>query len=242
MDTPIVIGAAGKGTRMGELTKDRPKHLIPVAGRPFVTHVLAVVRAAGYTDITVVAGYFADQLAAFVKTLPFPVRIVDQFAQFGEDRYGTAIAVQAAKTAVGERPFVFMNGDNLYTALDVRAVGEGTGTAIVGMPHDRPSAYGVLVVRADETLERIEEKPETPPSNLINVGLYRFAPDIFPLIERLAPSPRGEYELTDAINAIARRELVRVLRLQGDWMDFGKPEDIGRMETYLKTHGSVSPV
>ncbi|MBI3963932.1 MAG: NTP transferase domain-containing protein [Candidatus Kerfeldbacteria bacterium] len=240
MMSPIVIGAGGRGTRMEELTQETPKHLLPVLGKPFLSHVLDRVRQAGFQQIIVVVGYRGDAIRAFVSAMP-DVTVADQFAAFGEQRYGTAVAVQAAARLVGNVPFVYLMGDNLYSATDLQTFGGAHGSCIGGMEHPEPQRFGVLETSGDR-LVRIVEKPEHPSGTLINVGLYRFTPDVFPVVEKLPPSGRGEFEITDAVNVLAQSGTVRVVRLRGTWHDFSRPGDIPRVEAYLRhSHGNVPP-
>lgn len=238
--SPIVIGAAGRGTRMKELTQETPKHLLPVLGKPFLSYVLDRVRQAGFQRIIIIVGYHGDAIRAFVSAMP-DVTVVDQFSAFGEQRYGTAVAVHAAVRAVGNSPFVYLMGDNLYSVVDVQAFAAADGSCIGGMEHPEPQRFGVLETDGDR-LVRIVEKPEHPSGNLINVGLYRFTPDVFPVVEKLSPSRRGEFEITDAVNALAQSGTVRVVRIRGTWHDFSRPDDIPRVEAYLRhSHGNVPP-
>jgi len=238
---PIVILAAGKGTRMRQLRADTPKHLLEVAGKPFLEHVLDRVRTAGYERIILVVGHYAEQVAAFARTLPYEVELVNQFEQFDpEERYGTAVAVQSvaetlAANGEGDTDFVFMNGDNLFDPEDLTLLG-GTreGAQIIsGMEHGDPARFGVLELTEDGDLLHIVEKPEHPKSNLVNIGLYRFTQEVFDVLPKLERSPRGEYELTDAVNVLAKTMGVRIHRLQGSWHDFGRPEDIPEVEKFI---------
>jgi dTDP-glucose pyrophosphorylase len=98
---------------------------------------------------------------------------------------------------------------------------------------DNPQEYGVFVKRGD-FLEEIIEKPKEFKGNLINTGLYKFTPEIFQKISEVELSPRGEYELTDAINLLAQEKKVKVKELKDYWLDFGKPEDIKKVSDFLE--------
>ncbi|MBU1890282.1 hypothetical protein KJ782_02205, partial [Patescibacteria group bacterium] len=75
----------------------------------------------------------------------------------------------------------------------------------------------------------------SPPTNMTNAGLYKFTPKIFEAIKNIGLSPRGEYEITDAISWLAQQHLVKIQELKDYWYDFGKPEDIKIVEEFLKT-------
>lgn len=235
MITRAVIAAAGRGTRMGELTKDKPKHLILVNGKPFLYYVIKNIQEAGYKNVIIVAGYFADMIRKFTAEYFPDARVVDQFAILGEEKYGTAATVECAKDAIGQHPFVMIYGDNLYSPRDLKSMQiDDAYNYVAGLKHDHPEKYGVLVTKGD-MLERIVEKPQEFVSDIINVGLYKFMPEIFDACDKVVPSPRGEYELTDAISMLAKEGKVKVVKLQDYWKDFGRPEDITKMEEFLKS-------
>ncbi len=223
--------AAGRGTRMQHLAKDRPKHLLTVLGRPFLDHLLDRLRAAGFSRLVVVTGH---QNHAFEEYRSVPdVVLVEQ--RMWRERYGTATSVESAKDAVGDRPFAVVAGDNLYSVNDLRKMTIETPAMWVG--GYRTAAWqgmGILKLKEDGSLDRIIEKPQTFVGDLINASLYHFTPGIFDVIEHLSPSPRGEYEITDAINHIAGKETVDVFTLEDRWHDLTSPDDIRKIENALR--------
>jgi dTDP-glucose pyrophosphorylase len=92
---------------------------------------------------------------------------------------------------------------------------------------------GVLMLNPDGYLDRIVEKPDTFVGDLANASIYLFTPKIFQAIESIGPSPRGEYELTDAINEVAKHEPVNVFELEERWLDLTAPSDIPKIEKAL---------
>lgn len=233
----MVIAAAGKGTRMGDLTKHQPKHLISVGGKPFLWYVVHNVFDAGFDDVIIVAGYFADKIEAFVREFYPTCRVVNQFTKVGEDKYGSACTLMAAQDLIGDQEFVLMYGDNFFSANDLRRFRvSGDEHLIGGIHHDTPQHYGELVLKGDKLL-RIVEKPTHPQGNIINTGVYKFTPEVFSLLPSLTPSTRGEYELTDVVSSLAEAGKVRVLTLQDYFLDFGKPQDIPTTENFLRTLG-----
>lgn len=227
MTSTVVIMAAGRGTRMEELTNDLPKHLLPILGRPFLEYTLDHLRAAGFTEIIIVTGF---QSEAFKPYLEYSdIRLVEQ-ARYKE-RYGTAAAIENVKDAVGNRTFAAIAGDDLYSVDDLRKMTiDSESTWVGGYRTAAWQGMGVLKVKPDDSLEQIIEKPTTFVGDLINASLYFFTPTIFSYIERLEPSPRGEYEITDAINMLARHEAVNVFELDDRWLDLTAPSDITKIE------------
>lgn len=234
----IVIAAAGKGTRLGHYTQALPKHIIDVAGRPFLYYLLDAAVAAQFRRIIVVGGYQFEKLQAVVQAYQSEAEIivVNQFERLGEDRYGTACPLLAARSLLQGDRFVYTMGDHLVSTADLELMQMSTNEMLVAATESaHPEQYGVMQETSDHQLLSIIEKPAQPSSQLINVGLYTFASDVFPVVERLPSSQRGEYEITDAVNLLAKRGAVRVVRLTGPWLDLSKPEDIAALEQFIQS-------
>lgn len=235
-----VVLAAGEGTRMRPLTATRPKPMVPVGGKPLVEHVLDA--AAEHVDgYVLIVGYRADSIRSYLGAEHFgiPIEYVEQAAQ-----RGTAHAIQQAGPHVDE-PFLALNGDVLIDDGLVAKLAGADATAIATMRVDDPTAYGVLS-RDGNRVTDIVEKPSDPPSNLANLGLYRFDPEIFEYIDRTGRSERGEYEITDSIElAIEGGRGVVAVEHADRWLDVGRPwELLDANEAFLdglsrRLHGTV---
>ena len=222
-----VVAAAGQGTRMRPLTDTRPKPMVPVAGRPILDHVLDA--AAPHVDgFVVVVGYEGEQVREHVgaEYAGLPVEYVTQ-----EEQLGTAHAIQQAEPHVDEA-FLALNGDvvfdrDLVAGLADAAAGEGGADAAMAlMTVENPSSFGI-VDTADGEVTSVVEKPENPPSNLANLGLYAFPAEVFDYIADLELSERGEYEITDALTAlIDTGHEVAAVEHDGLWLDVGRPWDL----------------
>jgi bifunctional UDP-N-acetylglucosamine pyrophosphorylase/glucosamine-1-phosphate N-acetyltransferase len=216
-----VVVAAGRGTRMRPLTDTRPKPLVPVAGTPLVEHVLDA--AAPHVDgFVVVVGYGADQVRERVgaEHAGVPVEYVTQ-----DEQLGTAHAVQQAKGLVDER-FLVLNGDVVFDRGLVAGLADADGAAMAVKTVDDPSAFGVVDTDGDR-VTGIVEKPDDPPSNLANLGLYAFPPAVFDHIADLELSERGEYEITDAVASLVEAgRRVTAVEQDGLWLDVGRPWDL----------------
>ncbi len=231
----VVILAGGKGTRMGNLTTDLPKHLIPVNGRPFIYYLLNNVVAAGLTDIIISVGYKKEKWSEFIKSYKHELKIIDQYERVS-GKYGSAIPVAAVEPEFGNDNFIAVNGDNLYSKNDFKAICHDDNlNYIAGYSMDHPERYGVLESDNKDFLITIHEKSPNPPTDLINSGLYKFTPDYFDKVKDIKISPRGEYEITDVITSLAKQGKVKVQKLQDYWYDFGQPEDIDKVSEFLKT-------
>ncbi len=233
----IVIAAAGRGTRFGELTTTQPKHLLPVCGKPFFSYVLQMVQQATFERVIVVIDYQADLMEQFLSEQLLSLEIVRQSQVVG-DRYGSASVIEAAASRLQpDEPFVLLNGDSLFPpqVLQTLRFDDGFNHVLVA-PHEHPEHYGVIELNDEGGLARIIEKPQQPPTNLINLGLYVFQPEIVDRCKAVSVSPRGEYEVTDALNALATEGKVKCDQWSGDWVDYGKPEDLAQVETFIKNH------
>ncbi len=233
----VVIAAAGQGTRMLHLTKDRPKHLIKVQKKPFLGYLLDNLLKAGCKEIILVVGYKEELMRQFLKEYGYKVIVVNQFEILGgkEKIYGTACPLMCIKDIIGKEHFLFVCGDNLYSVADLKAMNiEGKYNYVAGFYHEHPERYGVLVTD-NGFLKKIVEKPKKYVGNLINTGLYKFTPEVFKKLPKIKKSPRGEYEITDVITLLARERKVKLKKIKDYWIDFGNPADIIRFSRFLKT-------
>jgi len=228
-----VILAAGRGTRMRELTNDVPKPMIPVRGKPILQHIVQGLQAAGVEKLLLIVGYHAEAVREhFGEGSGFGVQI--QYAvQTVQD--GTGRVVDLAREYVGGAPFVLLYGDILVEPANYKRLvdlAEGV-EAIVGVTRGEDVSKGGAVF-VNERMELLEIREKAArgeaASAWYNAGLYAFRPSIFEFTAKLQPSPRGEYELTDAINALARSgKKVQALELAGEWADVRDPEILARL-------------
>ena len=229
-----IILAAGEGTRIRPLSLFRPKPLLPVAGEPLITRIVkTLIESKQIEEIAVVIGYLGDKLK---KELQKNIRsqslvFIEQKEQKGT---GDAVAV-CSRFLSGERDFLIVYGDVTLTreALDNLMNFYRRGAyrgVLLAVERGERGRYGVVEMRGDK-LVRIHEKREDV-IGPVNSGVYILTSDILPVVENLHPSPRGERELTDAINIISSKGVeVGVLLDKGDWWF-----DIGRVDEYLRAN------
>jgi len=232
----VVIAAAGQGTRMKHLTKNKSKHLIEVKEKPFLAYLLDNLKKAGYEEFILVVGFRADLMQDFLKEYGYKATVVNQFDILGpkEKEYGTLCPLKCVKDLVGDESFLAVYGDNLYSVKDLASLREGNGyNYVAGLEHENPEKYGVLV-SDNGLLKEIVEKPTEYIGNLINTGLYKFTPEVFDKIPQVKISPRGEYELTDAITLLAKDKKVKIKKIEDYWLDFGNPGDILKLNKFLE--------
>lgn len=244
-----VISAAGQGTRMLELTKDKSKHLIEVIDRPFLAYLLDNILKAGYEEIVMVVGFREDMVREFLKNYRFNnkkpnIKLVNQFKILGskEKEYGTACPIRCVKDLMKKENFISICGDNYYSVEDLKGMNINDDyTYVGGLESEHPERYGVLV-GDNGYLKEIVEKPKEFVGSLINTSLYKFTPAILEKVFEIEKSPRGEYEITDAISLLAKEKKVKIKKMAGFWMDFGQPDDIQKFAEFLKSesHRKVS--
>lgn len=232
----VLVMAAGRGSRMLQLGKDKPKHLIEINGKPFLYYLLSHLKQAGFEDIVMVVGYKKEFMEEFLERYKneFKITLINQFEVLGKNKYGTACPLEAARSVLNGDSFLSVYGDNLYSVEDLERFNIEDGyTYVAGLPHEYPENYGVLQVGEDGILKEIIEKPTEYVGNLINTGLFKFTPEVFNYLDKIELSPRGEYEMTDMVSLLAKEGRVKVLDLKGIWLDFGRPEDVKKVEDYL---------
>ncbi|KKM00993.1 hypothetical protein LCGC14_1798910 [marine sediment metagenome] len=225
-----LILSGGKGTRLRPLTFTRAKQLIPIANKPNLFYVVEDLVAAGITDIgVVISPETGDEIRSSLtdaNTWGATFTFIEQAAP-----NGLAHAVKTALPYLGDDPFVMYLGDNLLNGGIGHIVDEFTDTApdsiVLLTPVKNPSQFGVAELDDEGRVVRLVEKPAEPRSNLALVGVYVFNAKIHGIIEKLRPSGRGEYEITDAIQGlIDAGQRVVAHKVRGWWKDTGRPEDL----------------
>ena len=242
----VVVSAAGQGTRMLHLSENKSKHLIHVQDRPFLAYLLDNILKAGYREIVLVVGYREDLIREFVKNyefngIKFDITIINQFDILGprEKEYGTACPIKCVQDFIKNENFISLVGDNFYTVEELKVMNiDDEFCYIAGLKHDHPEKYGVLIEDGDDFLEKIIEKPKEFVGDLVNTSLYKFTPDIFEKVFQIEKSPRGEYEITDAISLLAKEKKVKIKKIDNFWMDFGRPEDVEKLSKFLENGNS----
>ena len=226
--TKAVLLAAGRGTRMRDLTSELPKPMLQVRGKPVLAHIVDGLKAAGISDFLIVVGWRAEVVRDFFGDgTEFGVRI-QYVTQTVQD--GTGRVIELAKDFVANEAFVLGYGDILVDPENYRRVVElpDDTAAIISVKYDEDCSKGgaVFVNERFELVDlREKPKPTEPTSCWYNAGVYAFRPIIFDYTARLKPSPRGEYELTDAIRDLALSgKKVQALELKGMWADVRDPE------------------
>jgi NDP-sugar pyrophosphorylase family protein len=241
---PVCVGdalilAAGRGTRMKGLTEDLPKPMLRVAGRPLLEHIVLALRGAGIGRFVIVTGYRSDRIEQYFGD---GSRLGVEIVYRRQDvRDGTARALLLGRDSIGDRPFVLAWGDILvepsnYSTL-LSTFRERRSDGLLGVNWVEDPCHGAAVyVDPENRIERIVEKPPpgTAQTHWNNAGIAVFRSVVFAYASAVKRSPRGEYEIPDAISAMVAAGLaIFALPLRGFWSDVGTPEDLKRAEELL---------
>jgi dTDP-glucose pyrophosphorylase len=228
-----VLLAAGRGTRMRELTADLPKPMIEVRGKPVLQHVVEGLREAGVRNFLIIVGYQADAVRNFFgdgSRYKIDIQYTTQVVQDGTGR-----VVDLARNFIGDSPFILSYGDILVDPVNYKWLLDlpDDVEAIISVKRGEDVSKGGAVFLNDkmELLDICEKsKPGEATTPWYNAGIYAFRPSIFEFTAKLKPSPRGEYELTDAIRDLAHSgKKLKALELTGEWADVRDPEILERL-------------
>ena len=225
-----LILAGGAGTRLRPITHTSAKQLVPVANKPILFYGIEAMVAAGITEIGVIVG---DTRAEVMDALGDGARFGAAFTFIPQDApLGLAHCVLIAHDFLGDDDFVMYLGDNLLEqdlgafvhAFETARHSADPPTAQILLKQvPDPQRFGIAELDEGGNVVRLVEKPADPPSDLALVGVYLFDRTINEAVRAIAPSPRGELEITDAIQwLVDQGKRVRCELLTGWWIDTGK--------------------
>ncbi|MBA3962114.1 MAG: nucleotidyltransferase family protein [Chthoniobacterales bacterium] len=218
---------------MRDLTKELPKPMIEVRGKPILLHIVEGLRAASVSHFLLIVGYRSDVVRQFFGDgSAFGVEI-DYVTQVEQN--GTGKVVELARDFMRQEPFVLSYGDIIIEPANYQRLArleDGTEAMVSVKRNEDVSQGGAVFVNERFELIDLREKPQRnePTSPWYNAGVYTFRPSIFDFVARLERSSRGEYELTDAIRNMAfEGSKIQVLELAGAWADVRDPEILARL-------------
>jgi glucose-1-phosphate thymidylyltransferase len=236
-----LICAGGEATRLGELTRVANKHLLPLGRWPMVYYPLQLLQCAGVHDVLLVTGKgHAGQMIDLLgdgRLAPRgggdPILELDLTYKVQTEPGGIAQVVGMARDFAGGAPLVVVLGDNVFEYAQSAAIAEWSedarGAQIFVKEVPDPESFGVVVYGEDGSVTDIVEKAgvvdtryDAPPSSHAVVGLYCYPPDVFDVIATLAPSARGELEITDVNRHYAQAGRLEAHEVDGWWEDAGK--------------------
>lgn len=224
-----IILHGGHGTRLRPLTHTGPKQLLPIANKPMSQYCLESLVGAGISDIAIVIGGTGSNKVQeyYGNGEKFGAKITYVNQDYPR---GIAHAIQLCRSFIGDDRFVVFLGDNILKKNIIEYVSEfeqsDVSASILLCEVNNPTQFGIADVK-DGMIKKIMEKPKSPPTNLAVTGIYLLTPKIFDIIDRLKPSWRNEYEITDALQMLLQEGHKITHNMVTDyWKDTGTPQDI----------------
>lgn len=226
-----VILAAGKSTRTYPLTLTKPKPLLKAANKTLLEHNMDILDGIA-NEAIIVVGYKKDMIKKRIgsKHKNIKIRYAEQKQQLG-----TGDALLKAERHIKDE-FISLHADDIYSKKDLKNILKNKYSILVKEVNN-PKNFGV-VIKKKGFLADLIEKPQKFTSNLANTGLYKLDRKIFPCIKKTGKSGRGEYELTDAIRQLARREKICCVK-STRWIPIGYPSDLLKADRALRKNNSI---
>ena len=224
-----IILHGGHGTRLRPLTHTGPKQLLPIANKPMSQYCLESLVEAGISEIAIIIGGTGSSKVQeyYGNGEKFGAKITYVNQDYPR---GIAHAINLCKKFIGNDKFVVFLGDNIIKKSIADYVSRfkqsDASASILLCEVSNPTQFGIADVK-NGTIKKIMEKPKDPPTNLAVTGIYLLTSVIFDIIDRLKPSWRNEYEITDALQMLLEENHKIIYDMVTDyWKDTGTPHDI----------------
>jgi len=214
-----LILAAGKGTRMWPLTENNPKPLLPICGLPIIERQIQELKKIGVKKLYILIGYQMKELSDYLGKNKNGIDI--QYIVQKEQK-GTGHAVNQAKNII-KGNFYCINGDLIVDSKNLERLKKKKDELTMMVTKVKDGSNFGVIESMNDRLVSINEKGISGKST-INAGIFLFNEKIFDAIDNIEKSIRGEYELTDALQAISND--IHILEYQGFWKDIGAPWDL----------------
>lgn len=235
-----IILAGGSGTRLYPITKYVCKQLLPIYDKPMIYYPLYTLMKAGIKDILIIST---------PQTTPILNRSLGDGNEYGcnfkyriqETPNGLAQAFVLGKEFIGKDKVCLILGDNIFYGTECQKLFKeacrGNDNVVFGYPVADPERYGVVEFDEDDNVISIEEKPKKPKSNYAVPGIYFYNNDVIEIAEKLKPSKRGEYEITDVNKEYLKRKNLKVKRLGfgNAYLDTGTFGSLNDASNFVRT-------
>jgi len=221
-----IILAGGSGTRLRPLTRVTSKQLLPIYNKPMIFYPLETLMRAGIKEILIIVA--PDHAGDFLKLLGSGKEFGCKFTYEIQDKpEGLAQAFIIGENFIGKDNVTLILGDNLYEDDFAEAISTfKTGGRVFAKKVSDPERFGVVEFDENKKALSIEEKPEKPKSNYAVTGLYIYDNSVVAKSKALAPSARGELEITDLNNVYLKEGTLDVAFVSGKWLDTGTFESL----------------
>jgi len=234
-----IILAGGSGTRLHPITKVVSKQMLPIHDKPMIYYPLSTLLLAGIKEILIIST---------PRDLPMFRELLGDGSNWGikldyivqEVPNGLAQAFVLGKEFIGNDSVCLVLGDNLFYgngfSTTLREASNSKGATVFGYYVNNPEEYGVVDFDKDGKVLSIEEKPAHPKSHYAVVGLYFYDNDVIEYAEKLEPSARGEYEITDLNRIYLNKGTLNVQSLSRGfaWLDTGTHAAMSEATNFMK--------
>ncbi|MGP3633023.1 glucose-1-phosphate thymidylyltransferase [Streptomyces sp. 24-1644] len=237
-----LVLSGGSGTRLRPISYAMPKQLVPIAGKPVLEYVLENIRDLDIKEVGIIVGDWAQEI----------IEAIGDGSRFGlrltyihqEQPLGIAHCVRLAREYLGDDDFVLYLGDIMLDGdltAHAREFAESRPAArIIVRQVPDPRAFGVIELDAAGQVLGLAEKPGEPRSDLAAIGVYFFTSEVHRAVDAIAPSARGELEITDAVQWLLEHgSRVEAGRFTDYWRDTGRAEDV--LECNRRMLGRLAP-
>jgi len=232
-----LVLAGGRGTRLHPTTRIINKHLIPIYEKPMIFYPIEALRDAGVTDIILSLSHYNPQQFMELLGDGSELGVKLTYTIHGEAK-GIAYAINHAQNLLGNEQFACVLGDNIFTnglkeeVIRAKTFPQISLVLLKEVDYEQAKNYGVAEFEGPFKLKRLVEKPESPPSTFIMLGAYFLTSRFFEVYPTLKQSTRGEYEITDAVNALFPHVIYTVY--EGNWFDAGTFDSILEASNFMK--------
>lgn len=234
-----IVLAGGSGTRLYPITMGISKQLMPIYNKPMIYYPLSVLMMAGINEILIITT--AEDQYGFKRLLGDGSQWGCRFEYIVQETpNGLAQAFVLGKEFIGNDKVALVLGDNIFYGSGLSTLlqsnNDPEGGVIFAYQVNDPERYGVVEFDDNFKALSLEEKPKTPKSNYAVPGLYFYDNSVVEIAENIAPSPRGEYEITDVNKVYLERNNLKVgvLNRGTAWLDTGTHESMMEASQFVQ--------